>query len=190
MNDSEIVNLYWERSEQAVAETAKKYGKYCHRIAYNILRNTEDSEECVNDTWLGAWNSMPDKRPEKLSPFLGKITRNFALKKIVQSHAKKRGSGEMLLALEELDECIASGYDLERDVENRELSRAIDRFVEHLPEREQLVFVCRYWYLAGEREIAEKFSLTRSGVNTILRRTRNKLKTYLITEGLCTVHNG
>ena len=190
MNDSEIVNLYWERSEQAVAETVKKYGNYCHRIAYNILMNAEDSEECVNDTWLSAWNAMPDKRPDRLSPFLGKITRNFALKEIVHDHAKKRGGGEMPLALEELDECITSGYDLERNVENRELGRAIDRFVEHLPEREQLVFVCRYWYLAGEREIAEKLSLSRSGVNAMLRRTRKKLKTYLITEGLCTVHNG
>ena len=189
MKDSEIVNLYWERSEQAVEETEKKYGRYCHRIAYNILENTEDSEECVNDTWLSAWNAMPDKRPERLSPFLGKITRNFALKKIVRGNAKKRGGGEALLALEELDDCIASGYDLEREVENRELGSAIDRFVGQLPEREQLVFVCRYWYLAGEREIAEKLGLTRSGVNSMLKRTRNKLKTYLIKEGLCTVHS-
>ena len=190
MNDSEIVNLYWERSEQAVAETVKKYGNYCHRIAYNILMNAEDSEECVNDTWLSAWNAMPDKRPDRLSPFLGKITRNFALKKIVHDHAKKRGGGEALLALEELDDCIASGYDLEQDVEDRELGKAIDRFVGQLPEKDQLVFVSRYWYLAGEREIAEKLGLTRSGVNAMLRRTRNKLKNYLIREGLCTNQNG
>ena len=190
MNDREIVNLYWERSEQAVAETVKKFGRYCHRIAYNILENKEDSEECVNDTWMSAWNAMPDKRPEKLSPFLGRITRNFALKRIVSGHAKKRGGGEALLALEELDECVSSGYDPELEIENRELGREIDRFVSRLPEKEQLAFVCRYWYLAGEREIAEKLGLTRSGVNAMLRRTRKKLKIYLETEGLCTVHNG
>ena len=190
MNDGDIVNLYWERSEQAVAETAKKYGKYCHRIAYNILENSEDSEECVNDTWMSAWDSMPDKRPERLSPFLGKITRNFALKKIIRGKAKKRGGGEGMLALEELDECIASGYDLEQKIEERELGKAIDRFITQLQRKEQMVFICRYWYMASEREIAEKLGLTRSSVNAMLRRTRNKLKTYLIREGLCTVQSG
>lgn len=190
MNDGDIVNLYWERAEQAVAETAKKYGKYCHRIAYNILENSEDSEECVNDTWMSAWNSMPDKRPERLSPFLGKITRNFALKKIIRGKAKKRGGGEGMLALEELDECIASGYDLEQKIEERELGKAIDRFITQLQEKEQMVFICRYWYMVSEREIAGKLGLTRSGVNAMLRRTRNKLKTYLIREGLCTVQSG
>ena len=91
MNDREIVNLYWQRSEQAITETEQKYGRYCHIIAYNILENSEDSEECVNDTWMSAWNSMPDKRPERLSPFLARITRNFALTKIVRRTAKKRG---------------------------------------------------------------------------------------------------
>ena len=190
MNDAEIVNLYWKRSEQALEETALKYGRYCQTIAYNILHNTEDAEECVSDTYLSAWNSMPDKRPEKLSPFLGKITRNFALKKLFRGKTLKRGGGEAILALEELDDCIASGYDLEREVENRELGRAIDSFVAGLPEKEQLAFTCRYWYFAGEKEIAQKLGLTRSGVNAMLRRTREKLKSYLIQEGLCTIQNG
>ena len=94
MNDREIVNLYWQRSEQAIDETAQKYGRYCHIIAYNILENVEDSEECVNDTWMSAWNAMPDKRPDRLGPFLARITRNFALTKIVRRTARKRGGGE------------------------------------------------------------------------------------------------
>ena len=190
MNDRDIVNLYWQRSEQAITETEQKYGRYCHIIAYNILENVEDSEECVNDTWMSAWNSMPDKRPEHLSPFLARITRNFALTKIVRRTAKKRGGGEVLLALEELDACISSGYDLEKEVEDRELSRAIDAFIGQLTEEEQLVFVSRYWFLASEREIAEKLGLSRSGISAMLKRIRNRLKSYLIPEGLCTIRNG
>lgn len=183
MNDREIVNLYWQRSEPAITETEQKYGRYCHIIAYNILESSEDSEECVNDTWMNAWNSMPDKRPERLSPFLARITRNFALTKIVRRTAKKRGGGEAELALGELDECIASGYDLEKEIEDRELSRAIDAFVGQLPEEEQLVFVSRYWFVATEREIAEKLGLSRSGVAAMLKRTRSKLRAYAEVSG-------
>ena len=189
MNDREIVNLYWQRSEQAIDETSRKYGRYCDIIAYNILENAEDSEECVNDTWMSAWNAMPDKRPDRLGPFLARITRNFALKKIVHRTAKKRGGGEAEFALEELDECLSSGCDLEKEVEDRELSRAIDAFVGNLPEEEQLVFVSRYWFVATEREIAEKLGLSRSGVAAMLKRTRSKLRTYLLKEGLCTIRN-
>ncbi len=189
MNDREIVNLYWQRSEQAITETEQKYGGYCHIIAYNILENSEDSEECVNDTWMSAWNAMPNKRPERLGPFLARITRNFALTKLVRRRARKRGGGEAILALEELDECLSSGYDLEKEIEDRELSRAIDTFVGNLPEEEQLVFISRYWFVATEREIAEKLGMSRSGVSAMLKRTRGKLKTHLITEGLCTIRN-
>ena len=189
MNDREIVNLYWQRSEQAITETEQKYGRYCHIIAYNILENSEDSEECVNDTWMSAWNAMPDKRPDRLGPFLARITRNFALTKIVRRTAKKRGGGEAELALEELDECLPSGYDLEKEIEDRELSRAIDAFIGNLPEEEQLVFVSRYWFVATEREIAEKLGMSRSGVAAMLKRTRSKLKTCLMMEGLCTIRN-
>lgn len=189
MNDREIVNLYWQRSEQAIEETEQKYGSYCHIVAYNILESSEDSEECVNDTWMSAWNAMPDKRPERLGPFLARITRNFALTKIVRRTAKKRGGGEVELALEELEECLSSGYNLEKEIENRELSRAIDAFVGNLSEIEQLAFVGRYWFVATEREIAEKLGMSRSGVNAMLKRTRSKLRTYLLMEGLCTIRN-
>ena len=189
MNDREIVNLYWQRSEQAISETEQKYGRYCHRIAYNILESSEDSEECVNDTWMSAWNAMPDKRPERLGPFLARITRNLALTKIVRRTAKKRGGGEAELALEELDECLSSGWQLEMEIETRELSRAIDAFIGKLPEKEQLVFVGRYWFVATERELAKKLGMSRSGVAAMLKRIRAKLKTYLLTEDLWYIQN-
>ena len=189
MNDREIVNLYWQRSEQAITETAQKYGRYCQIIAYNILENSEDAEECVNDTWMSAWNAMPDKRPERLSPFLARITRNFALTRVVRRRAKRRGGGEVALALEGLDECLAADCDLEKELEDRELSRVIDAFIGQLGEEERLVFVSRYWFVATEREIAEKLGMSRSGVSAMLKRTREKLKIYLLREGLCTVRN-
>jgi len=189
MNDREIVDLYWQRSEQAISETAKKYGRYCHTIAYNILENRQDSEECVNDTWLAAWNSMPDKRPERLNPYLAKITRNAALGKIVKQSARKRGGDEITVALEELDACVPSGYSLEKEVEEKELAKAINAFLGTLPEEAQFIFISRYWFLASEREIAKCRGCSRSRINTMLRHTRDGLKTYLLQEGLCTILN-
>lgn len=190
MNDREIVELYWQRSERAIFETAKKYSQYCRIVAYNILGNSQDSEECVNDTWLAAWNSMPSNRPNRLNPYLTKITRNFALQKIVYRTAKKRGGGEVELALEELDDCVPSGYCIEKELEEKALSEAINRFVDRLPDEEQLAFIGRYWFLASEREIARKQGCSRSKINGMLKHTREKLKTYLLQEGLCTILNG
>ena len=187
MNDREIVELYWQRSERAIEETIGKYGSYCRIVAYNILENRDDCEECLSDTWLSAWNAMPDQRPTRLRPFLARITRNFALRRIVRRRAQKLGGGETELALEELDACLPSGYDLEKELEDRELGRALDRFVGQLPAREQTVFVGRYFYLATERELAEKLGMSRSGVSAMLGRLRGRLGDYLRSEGLCTI---
>lgn len=189
MKDDQIVNLYWQRSEAAISETDNKYGNYCHTIAYNILQNAEDSEECVNDTWLNAWNSMPDKRPARLSPFLGKITRNLAITKGLAKTREKRGGKAVTLALEELDECLASGYDLDSEIEQRELERAINTFVKALPQIEQELFVLRYWYFETEVAIATRKGFSKSKVNVVLKRVRNKLQRYLLQEGLCTNQN-
>jgi len=186
MNDKQIVDLYWQRSERAISETINKYGNYCQTIAYNILENNQDSEECVNDTWLSAWNSMPDKRPQKLCAFLGKITRNFAISKGIEKSREKRGGKAVTLALEDLDECIASGYDLDSEIEERELERAINIFVKELSEKEQQIFVCRYWFLETEVTIAKKQGCSKSKVSAVLQKTRRKLKDYLLQEGLCT----
>ena len=138
MEDRDSVELYWQRSDRAVQESEKKYGPWCRTIAQNIVADLRDAEECVSDTWLAAWNAMPDKRPERLSPFLARITRNFALTRVVRRRAKKRGGGEVALALEELDECLAADCDLEKELEDRELSRVIDAFIGQLGEEEQI----------------------------------------------------
>ena len=184
MEDTAIVDLYWQRSDRAIAETDRKYGRYCHSIAYHICGTDEDAEECVNDTWFRAWNLMPDKRPAVLSVFLGGITRNFALDLIKAKNRKKRGGGEAFLALDELTECIPDKTDPEQEFEDKELEAAIGRFVAGLPEIEKRVFVLRYWYLTPVAQIAGKMDFSLSKTKSILFRTRRKLKTYLTEEGL------
>ena len=180
-----IVDLYWQRSELAISETNQKYGRYCHRIAYNICGTDEDAEECVNDTWLRAWNLMPDQRPAVLSAFLGRITRNFAINCIKAKTRLKRGGGEAVLALDELEECIPGGTEPEQALEEKELERTIGRFVSGLPDAERTVFILRYWYVASIDEISEKLRFSKGKIKSILFRTRGKLRTYLQEEGLC-----
>ena len=184
MEDTNIVDLYWQRSPQAIVETDGKYGAYCRSIAYRICRSREDADECVNDTWLSAWNAMPDKRPDRLSPFLGRIARNHALHRVESASRLKRGGGETALALEELEECVAAPGDPARQVEARELERAIDRFVAELPEEARRVFLARYWYLYPLSEIAQRLGLSESKVKSLLHRTRIRLREQLTEEGL------
>ena len=186
MADGHIVDLYWERSENAITETASKYGKYCYSIAYNILTNHNDAEESVNDTYLGAWNSMPPHRPTILSTFLGKITRRIAIKKWQKERAAKRGGGDIVIALEELEDCIPTGQSVEREIETAELGKVIDKFVIRLPLTERNIFICRYWYLDSISEICQQFGFSQSKVKSMLHRTRKKLRVYLEKEG---VHN-
>ena len=185
MEDSAIVDLYWQRSDQAISETERKYGRYCHSIAMNICANKEDAEECVNDTWLRAWNLMPDKRPSVLSTFLGYITRNLALDRYKAKSTKKRGGGEMSLALNELEECIASPGDPVRAVEEKELETAIDEFINNLPNLERRMFIARYWFLISVGDISKRLGCSPSKTKTTLYRTRNKLRSFLQKEGLC-----
>ena len=185
MDDAAIVDLYWMRSDQAISETDKKYGKYCHTIAYNICGAEEDAEECVSDTWFRAWNLMPDKRPAVLSVFLGGITRNYAIDLIRARNRKKRGEGEAALALEELAESIPDQTNVERTIEDRELEAAIGRFVAGLTEAEKNVFVLRYWYLAPVADISQRLKFSQSKTKSMLFRTRKKLRIFLQEEGLC-----
>lgn len=185
MDDKTIVDLYWQRSEDAIPETVAKYGSYCRIIAYNILINHEDTEECVNDTWLGAWNSMPKNRPARLAPYLAKLTRWLSLARLRDRNCLKRGGGETSLALEELSECLDSGFDTEKQIERRELAEAIRRFVAGLNEQQRNVFLARYWLLAPVHEIGKKFGFTQSKVKSMLMRTRCALKDYLKEENLC-----
>ncbi len=183
MEDACIVNLYWARSETAIDETSAKYGKYCYTIAHNILANAEDADESVNDTYLNAWNSMPPHRPAILSTFLGKITRRISIDKWRSRSAEKRGGGEIILALDELSDCVPSGTSIEQSVEAAELGKAIDCFVMALPLMERRVFICRYWYLDPIASICEQFGFSQSKVKVMLHRTRNNLRNYLEREG-------
>ena len=185
MEDRDIVELFWQRSSQAIQETDSKYGKYCHTIAYNICQSNEDSEECVNDTWLSAWNMMPDKRPNTLRALLGSICRNFALDRWRKNHRQRRGGGEAALALEELSECIPAGQNIENELLTKELGEAVKSFVNGLGQDERNVFIARYYFLAQISEIAEKHNFTAGKTKMMLHRSRIKLQRFLKEEGLC-----
>lgn len=184
MEDSRIIDLYWERDEQAIHAAASKYGSYCYSIAYNILRSREDAEESINDAYLGAWNAMPPHRPNSLRTFLGKITRCVSLKKWRDGHRDKRGGDEVSLALEELSECIPSNTSVEESVMAGELSERINRFVGTLAPTERRVFLCRYWYLDSVGKISTDLRFSSSKVKSMLQRTRAKLRAYLEKEGV------
>ena len=179
MEDREIVDLYWQRSDLAISETDKKYGRYCRTIAMNICGTKEDADECVNDTWFRAWNRMPSERPTVLSAFLGCITRNLAINTIKAKNRIKRGGGEASLALEELSECISDGKS------EKELEKLIGRFTADLKETDRMIFVLRYWYLVPVADIAMKLQCSQGKVKSSLFRTRQKLKEALQEEGLC-----
>ncbi len=184
MEDRQIIELYWTRSEAAIERTAEKYGGYCGAIARNILQNEQDAEECVNDVWLRAWNSIPPHRPENLATYLGKLTRRKAIDRWRAEHSGKRGGGRVPLALEELEGVLPLGDDPERELQQRELTRAVNAFLAELPETERNVFLCRYWYFDGIADIGSRFGFTQSKVKSMLYRTRRKLQQYLLKEEL------
>jgi len=183
LEDSQIIELYRQKNADAIPETASKYGAYCFAIAEKILHNTEDSEECVNDTWLHAWNAIPPQNPKVLRLFLAKITRNLSFDRYNAQKAEKRGSGETALVLDELGECLGGGADAEAAYEAKELREAIQRFVRSLPEREGNVLVRRYFFVEPVADIARRYGLTENHVAVILSRTRKKLKAHLQKEG-------
>ncbi len=184
MDDTKIVDLYWTRSERAIEETAKKYGSYCRSIAFRILHNDQDSEECVNDTWLGAWNAIPPQRPAVLSTFLGRITRNLSLDRWKRCNAEKRGAGETAVALEELQECIPAPDGAASAIDDMALADALSRFLGSLPQEAQKFFVQRYWYLCSIREIANSCGVGASKVKMSLLRSRKSLQKFLQKEGI------
>lgn len=183
MEDYQIIELYFQRSDLAIRETDAKYGKYCYMVALNVLQDAEDSEECVNDTWLKAWNSMPPQRPNYLRMFLAKITRNLAIDRFRGKKRQKRGGGEYDLILEELDDVIQAPSDVEEYIVARELERNIRSFVERLSERDCNVFLRRYFYFESAKEIAGRYGIRESHVLGILSRTRRKLREYLLGLG-------
>ena len=184
MEDAQIVELYWQRSEQAIAASQQQYGSYCRAIAHNILHTPEDSEECVNDTWLNAWNTIPPQAPRRLRVFLGRITRNLALNRWKHSHTKKRGGSQAELALAELEECVPAADNTAKAVEDAELARALQQFLWAQPELKRSIFLRRYWYLMPIKEIAAACRMSESKVTALLHRMRQQLKTALEKEGI------
>ena len=183
MEDSQIIELYWQKNADAISETSSKYGAYCYTIADNILHSIEDSEECVNDTWLHAWNAMPPQKPNVLRMFLAKITRSLSVNRFNARSAEKRGGGEINLVLDELADCLAGGTNVEAEYEVKELEQCIRRFVRGLPERDGNVFVRRYFFTEPVAVIAKRYGLTESNVTVILSRTWKKLRLKLAKEG-------
>jgi RNA polymerase sigma-70 factor (ECF subfamily) len=184
LTDIQIIDLYFERSETAINETAKQYGSYCTAIAMNILHNKEDSEECVNDTYLKTWNSIPPQRPTILSSFLGRITRNLSLNKYEARKAKKRGGDEITLLLSELELCIPSVRNVESEADNNDLNEAVNSFLDSIKQEDMIFFMRRYWHVNSVPEIAKQFNVGESKVKMSLHRTRKKLRIYLEERGI------
>lgn len=182
MEDQGIVQLFFDRSEQAIVETDKKYGAYCYSIAYNILDNREDSEESVSDTYMEAWNTIPPRRPNFLNAFLAKITRHISIDRWRKLSAKKRGGGELILALEELEDC-ADEHSVESEFEKKEFTRVLNRFLSSLPETERNVFLCRYWYFDSIQTVSQVSGFSESKVTSMLHRLRGRLRKTLSEEG-------
>ena len=181
MEDKRIVDLYWARDPQAIEQSQARYGTHCHRIALRILDNRQDAEECVNDTFLRAWNAIPPQKPARLGAFLGRITRHLALDRYEQRTADKRGGGQIALLLDELQECLPDGEDVAEEVQLKDL---LDRFLSTLPATARRLFLRRYWYAYSIEEIGRMEGMTPNRVAVSLYRTREKLKVLLQEEGV------
>ncbi|MDO4520388.1 MAG: sigma-70 family RNA polymerase sigma factor [Erysipelotrichaceae bacterium] len=183
MEDFEIVELYWDRDENAITQTDRKYGKYCRKIAFSIVNDREDTEECVNDTYLQTWNSLPPQRPEKLSTYLGKICRNISINLYEKLTAEKRGGNETDACLDEISELVGGSSEVEEQLDLTVLTDLINKFLKRCEKQARTVFVQRYWYMMSVKEIARENRMSDSNVKMTLSRTREKLKLYLEEEG-------
>lgn len=185
MDDKEIIELYCQRNENAIAATSEKYGRYCSSIANSILTNQEDAEECVNDTWLHAWNAIPPHQPDRLALFLGKITRELSINRYRARFTQKRGAGEYAVALDELEDFTGeSDHTVEQAIELELIGKAISDFLRKQQPQSADVFIRRYYHLRSIKQIAHEFSISESKTKSILFRARKKLYAYLESEDL------
>ena len=183
MNDQSIIELFIQRNENAIKESKDKYGNYCARIAANILSVSEDVEECINDTWASAWNRIPPVIPVSLKAFYGKLVRDIALSKYRTSHAKKRFNG-LTMILDELSECIPSGQDVQKTLEQKELSEKINSWLDGLPKEDRVLFIKRYYYGETVKSLAMVMNCTENQMAQKMLKLRNGLKSYLKAEGV------
>ena len=184
MEDHQILDLYRARNPDAILQTDRKYGMYCRQISLRILRNKEDAEECVNDTWLKTWNSIPPQCPHHLKAWLGKVTRNLSLDRWEQNRTLKRGGGRTTVLLSELSDCIPSGNSVEQAMNDKALSAAISKWLRSQTPKNRVAFVRRYWYADSLSSVAKRVGLTEGGTKSLLHRLRNSLKTHLEQEGI------
>lgn len=182
MDDNKIIELFFLRSEKAIAETTSKYGKLCHSIAGNILGSTEDSEECVNDTYLTLWNKIPPARPANFMAFICKIVRNLSLKKLEYNRAKRRDN-TITVCFSELEEVLPD-HAISTHFDDEEIGRVISEFLKKEKADARNVFIRKYWYFDSVSDIAKRYKFSESKVKSMLFYTRNRLKKYLIKEGV------
>ena len=183
LTDSEIVALFLERNESAISAASEQYGRYCTKIARNILHNEQDAEECVNDTLMRAWEKIPPEKPRILSAFLAKLTRNIAIDKYRYERAERRGGGETALVFEELSECVSGGGSVEAAAERHELLAEINKFLGRQSRKNRIMFVARYCCCESIHSIASRLGLTENNVSVSLSRTRASLREYLKKRG-------
>ena len=184
MDDNEIIDLYFNRDEVAIEKTADKYGNYCFIISNNILNSNDDAQECVNDTYLKAWNNIPPERPRKLSSFLGKITRNLSLDCYKFNRTKKRAGNEFELLLSELEDCVSSHLKVESEVESNFAVQIINNWLLEQSSENRSLFVRRYWHAMSISKLTKTYQMSESKVKSILFRMRKNLKNHLEKEGI------
>ncbi len=184
MEDEKIIELFWQRNQAAIKCTEDKYGRLCRKISCGILSSPEDAEECVSDTYLALWNSIPPQRPDRFRVYVAAVTRNLSLLKLRERYSKKRGGGEMTLVLDELGDSFSSDCSPEREYEEKEAAEAINSFLYTLSENDRNIFISRYWLFMPVADIALNLNCSKSRVATSLFRTRQKLQRYLLKEGL------
>lgn len=183
MTDIEIIELYLRRDERAIAETQKVYGRYCEKIARNILGNEQDAQECVNDVYLKAWENIPPERPRSLAAYLARITRNNAIQRYRRERTEKRGRGALPIILDELSDVVSGASNIEKTAENRELIAEINRFLETLSEQKRRIFVLRYVCCESVEAVAKRVGIGKSNVSVTLNRVKKQLKQHLNKEG-------
>lgn len=179
MDDTKIIELFFQRNQQAIRELDAKYGKACHSLSFNIVNNRQDAEECVNDAYLGAWNAIPPAKPDPLLTYLCKMVRNISLNAYYKREAAKRSS-RYTVAMEEIETCIAAPDMVEAEIKARELARIIEGFLDMLTPEDRVIFLRRYWFADRCRDIAERVGLTEKNISVRLTRIREKLRKYLI----------
>ena len=184
MEDLQIIELYWQRQESAIEETSQKYGNFLFGLAWNILHSRDDADECVNDTYLSAWNAIPPQRPNAFKVWLGRITRNLSLDRWRKARADKRGGEDMDILLGELDTCVPERRGVEQTLEDQEIAAAISRFLRPQSAESRTIFLRRYWYGEPLSEIAKRLLCSEAKVKSSLFRSRSALRSFLEKEGI------